>query len=79
MTLPMRLPKTEMASDGRDIFIVIDGVRAAKRGRSSTAEASTWITLVPGWGIRSSTNSFVPESINLCRGSLAAPVNAPSS
>ena len=48
----MRLPKTEMASDGRDIFIVIDGVRVAKRGRSSTAEASTWVTLVPGWGIR---------------------------
>jgi hypothetical protein len=46
----MRLPKTEMASDGRDIFIVIDGVRVAKRGRSSTAEASTWVTLVPRLG-----------------------------
>jgi hypothetical protein len=28
----MRLPKTEMASDGRDIFIVIDGVRVANAG-----------------------------------------------
>jgi hypothetical protein len=55
----MRLPKTEMASDGRDIFIVIDGVRVAKRGRSSTAEALTWVTLVPGWGIRDAVDGLV--------------------
>ena len=55
----MRLPKTEMESDGRDIFIVIDGVRVAKRGRSSTAEASTWVTLVPGWGIRDAVDGLV--------------------
>jgi hypothetical protein len=47
----MSVPKTmEMESDGRDIFIVIDVVGVAKRGRLGTPEASTWITLVPGWG-----------------------------
>ena len=55
----MRLPKTEMASDGRDIFIVIDGVRVAKRGHSNTAETSTWVKLVPGWGIRDAVDGLV--------------------
>jgi len=48
-----------MESDGRDIFIVIDGVRVAKRGRLGTPEASTWVTLVSGWGIRDAADGLV--------------------
>jgi hypothetical protein len=55
----MSIPKTEMQSDGRDIFIVIDGVKVAKRGRLGTPEASTWVTLVPGWGIRDAADGLV--------------------
>jgi len=55
----MSVPKTEMESDGRDIFIVIDGVRVAKRGRLGTPEASTWVTLVSGWGIRDAADGLV--------------------
>ena len=40
-------------------FIVIDGVRVAKRGRLGTPEALTWVTLVPGWGIRAAADGLV--------------------
>ena len=37
--------------DGRDIFIVIDGVRIAKRGSPGTPQAKTWVSLEPGWSV----------------------------
>jgi hypothetical protein len=38
-------------SDGHDIFVVVDGVRIAKRGRPGTPQAKTWISLEPGWRV----------------------------
>jgi hypothetical protein len=35
--------------DGEDLFLVLDGVRIAKRGRPGTAHAETWISIEPGW------------------------------
>ena len=34
--------------DGEDIFVVVDGVRIAKRGHPGTPQARTWISLEPG-------------------------------
>ena len=34
--------------DGEDLFIVVDGVRIAKR-RNPQAFASEWVVLEPGW------------------------------
>jgi hypothetical protein len=46
-----RPPKLTMRSDGEDTFIVADGVTIAKRGRTGTAHAGTWISLEPGWTV----------------------------
>ena len=46
-------PDTRITSDGRDIFIEVDGVRIAKRGHANTPEAKTWVSLVPGWIVTS--------------------------
>jgi hypothetical protein len=39
-----------MVSDGKDLFIVRDGVKIAKRGHPGTKYAKTWIPLEPEWG-----------------------------
>jgi archaellum component FlaG (FlaF/FlaG flagellin family) len=45
-------PTLELHNDGRDIFVIVDGVRIAKRAIPVTALAMTWIMLEPGWVIR---------------------------
>jgi hypothetical protein len=35
--------------DNDDVFILIDGMKIAKRGLPDTAHAMTWIMLEPGW------------------------------
>jgi hypothetical protein len=37
--------------DGKDIFVIVDGVKIAKRGHPGTPEAGTWISLRPGWAV----------------------------
>ena len=39
-------------SDGADLFLVVDGLRIAKRGDPGTPQAGTWISLEPGWTVR---------------------------
>jgi hypothetical protein len=38
--------------DNDDVFVLVDGVRIAKRGGPDTALAMTWIMLEPGWIVR---------------------------
>jgi hypothetical protein len=45
-TIPIA-PGVVMRFDGRDCFIVINGVKVAKRGRPNSPEARTWIALDP--------------------------------
>jgi hypothetical protein len=45
-TIPIA-PGVVMRNDGRDLFIVINGVKVAKRGRPNSPEARTWIALDP--------------------------------
>src|SRR5215475_2907237 len=35
-----------------DVFVLVGGVKIAKRGLRGTAYAATWITLQPGWLVR---------------------------
>jgi hypothetical protein len=39
-------------SDGKDLYITLNGMRIAKRGKPGTRHARTWILLEPGWTIR---------------------------
>jgi hypothetical protein len=34
-----------------DLFVVVNGVKVAKRGRPGTAQANTWVSLGPGWTV----------------------------
>jgi hypothetical protein len=37
--------------DSNDIFVVVGGVKIAKRGQAGTPEAGTWISLKAGWTV----------------------------
>ena len=37
-----------------DIFVVLDGVRIARRGKPNTPQAGTWILLQPGYQVSDS-------------------------
>jgi hypothetical protein len=45
-------PVCELHNDGEDVFVLVDGVKIAKRGRADTTQAMTWIMLEPGWIVR---------------------------
>jgi hypothetical protein len=47
----MTNPKPVVVMDyiGDDIFVIVDGVKIARRGAPGTAQAKTWVSLEPGW------------------------------
>jgi hypothetical protein len=45
-------PLCELHNDGENIFVLIDGVKIAKRGASDTVQAAAWILLEPDWTVR---------------------------
>jgi hypothetical protein len=49
-----RGPKVEIEEDGRDMFVVVNGITIARRGDPGTPEAATWVVLEPGWTVTSS-------------------------
>jgi hypothetical protein len=40
-------PGIVMHFDGYDLFVIVNGVKVAKRGHPNTPEARTWISLDP--------------------------------
>lgn len=52
-----RRMKVEMiGTDEGDIFVVIDGVKIARRGYPDTPQARTWVSLEPGWRVLDGPN-----------------------
>jgi hypothetical protein len=43
--------------DGKDVFVVLDGVQIAKRGHPGTLQAGTCISLEPGWSVSDNVES----------------------
>jgi hypothetical protein len=51
---PAGLPKVEIEENGPDMFVIVNGVTVARRGRPGTAQAGTWVSLEPEWTVTSS-------------------------
>jgi hypothetical protein len=45
-------PTCELHQDGGDIFVIVDGVKIAKRTALAAAYTGIWIMLEPGWIVR---------------------------
>jgi hypothetical protein len=57
--------KTQLVSDGKDLYVYCDDLRVAKRGHPNTPQANTWITLISGYTITSSDDySTIEVKIN---------------
>jgi hypothetical protein len=44
-------PPASIEDAGDDLFVVVNGLRIARRGRPGTKEAKTWISILPGWTV----------------------------
>jgi hypothetical protein len=43
---------------GEDFFVVIDGVKVARRGYPGTPQAGMWVSIEPGWEVVGGPDSF---------------------
>src|SRR5262245_13139146 len=57
----MGSPTVEIVSDGNDLFVLVDGVKIAKREPPGTAKARTWVSLEPGWRVLDQGGALVVE------------------
>jgi hypothetical protein len=55
----MRMKEPEFVCDDEGIFVIVDGVKVAKR------ERETWISLKPEWVVRDHEGTFVGEDIGV--------------
>jgi hypothetical protein len=44
-------PLVEIKAIGDEVFVLVDGVKIAMRGKPDTARAGTWIAIEPGWTV----------------------------
>lgn len=42
----------EIEFNGEALFVIVDGLKIAKRGEPGTKHAGTWISIEPGWIVR---------------------------
>ena len=42
----------KLVYDGADMFVIVDGVKVAKRGHPETPHAKTWVSIEPGYTVR---------------------------
>jgi hypothetical protein len=61
-SMPKKIPRVlEIENDGKDLFVIIDGLKIAKRGHPGTRHAGTWISLEPGWTVQEDHSKIAVE------------------
>ena len=53
------MAKVEIARSHKDVFVVVDGIRVARRGYPGTPEARTWVSVEPGWQVLDSDEGII--------------------
>jgi hypothetical protein len=67
------------SSDSRELFLVADGVRVAKRGQQP-GRVKTWVSLVPGWEVAELDGEFEvkgPSPFRWDRKQIVSPLASP--
>lgn len=60
-----KMPTAAIEFDGETLFVVVDGMRIAKRGQPNTPQARTWVSLEPGYAVYSNRDhSEITVEIN---------------
>jgi hypothetical protein len=53
------VPAHESGTRRDELYVVLDGMRIAKRGCPRTPEAGTWVSLKPGYAVTMENNEIV--------------------
>jgi hypothetical protein len=51
----------EVHHEGDEVFLLVDGVKIAKRGMDAVDVAMNWIVLEPGWVVRDANRGLEIE------------------
>jgi hypothetical protein len=43
------MAKAKIEKTNKSVFVVVDGVRVARRGYPDSQQAGTWVSIEPGW------------------------------
>jgi hypothetical protein len=54
-------PVCELQHEGQDVFILVDGVKIARRGICTADLGMNWIVLEPGWVVRDTDRGHAIE------------------
>jgi hypothetical protein len=46
-----KAPECAVECTGKEMYVVFDGVRIAKRGKRGTPQAKIWVSLEPGYAV----------------------------
>jgi hypothetical protein len=47
----MKIENIKVKSVGNDLFVIVGGVRIARRGYPDTPQEGTWVSIEPGWEV----------------------------
>jgi hypothetical protein len=53
------MAEVKMITEKRDMFVVVDGIKIAKRGRRNTPQAGTWVSIKAGWEVLDGDRSIL--------------------
>lgn len=56
-------PTCRVEGDGKDIFVIFNGVKIAKRGYPNTPQAGTWVSIEPGYKVTDRRDSIEIEHL----------------
>jgi hypothetical protein len=45
------MPDAKVVITDSDMFVVVDGIRVARRGYPGTPQARSWVSIEPGWEV----------------------------
>jgi hypothetical protein len=48
----MNKPAPQIECDGTELYVTLDGIRIARRGRLGTVHALKWVSIVAGYRVR---------------------------
>lgn len=55
----MRQFDCEVVWDGKDLYVELNGVKIAKRGRPGTPQAGTWVATEPGYAVEGDAEELI--------------------
>jgi hypothetical protein len=54
-----RIANIQVENAGRARFIMVDGLRVARRGSGGSPQAGTWVSIEPGWEVMDSDEGIL--------------------